>query len=177
MAVFFTSDTHFGHKAVIDYCSRPYRTADGQLDVVAMNRELTLRWNARVGPRDTVYHLGDFAMGPRKDLAGYRKKLNGRIILIRGNHDRSATAMLEAGFDEVHNSLIYSVADFDVLLAHKPDLSQNEAMAAGLGVTIRCKYMLCGHVHDAWARQGNIINVGVDVRQYEPKTLEELLTS
>jgi calcineurin-like phosphoesterase family protein len=55
--VFFTSDTHFNHANIISYCSRPFSSAD------EMNREIIARWNAVVGPEDTVYHLGDFAMG------------------------------------------------------------------------------------------------------------------
>jgi calcineurin-like phosphoesterase family protein len=53
--VFFTSDTHFGHANIIKYCGRPFASVE------EMNRELIARWNAVVGPRDTVYHLGDRA--------------------------------------------------------------------------------------------------------------------
>lgn len=34
MAVFFTSDTHFGHANIIKYCGRPYR------DVTQMDAEV-----------------------------------------------------------------------------------------------------------------------------------------
>lgn len=54
---FFTSDTHFGHVNIILYCNRPFAS------VLEMNEQVIARWNDRVGPRDTVYHLGDFAMG------------------------------------------------------------------------------------------------------------------
>ena len=95
--IFFTSDTHFGHANIIKYCARPFAS------VQEMNRELIARWNAVVGPRDTVYHLGDFAFGKASEAPTFLRKLNGaKKILIRGNHDRNARQMLEVGFDEVH---------------------------------------------------------------------------
>lgn len=93
MAIWFTSDTHFCHANVIKYCNRPFA------DVHEMNRELVRRWNDRVALRDTVYHLGDFAFGPKPAIAAWRRRLNGRIILVRGNHDRGAAAMRDCGFE------------------------------------------------------------------------------
>jgi len=42
-------------------------------------------WNERVSPKDTIYHLGDVSI-PRKGLKQI-DRLNGRKILIKGNHD------------------------------------------------------------------------------------------
>jgi calcineurin-like phosphoesterase family protein len=83
--VFFTGDTHFGHRNIIDYCSRPYESVD------EMNECLIKNWNDKVGPDDTVFHLGDFAMGNRKLVPEYKRRLNGEIWLIRGNHDSPDT--------------------------------------------------------------------------------------
>jgi calcineurin-like phosphoesterase family protein len=161
--IYFTSDTHFGHTNIIKYCNRPFA------DLHEMNRALVHNWNERVGPQDTVYHLGDFHMGPKVEVAAFRKKLNGRIHLIRGNHDRSAGFMRECGF-EVHESYQLAIGpDFTPLfLRHKPP-----RMLETLPIHT---YFLCGHVHTEWARQGNVINVGVDVRGFRPVTLEELLS-
>ena len=52
--IFFTSDTHFNHKAIISYCSRPFESVE------EMNDRLIDNWNQVVKPSDTVYHLGDF---------------------------------------------------------------------------------------------------------------------
>ena len=83
---FFTSDTHFNHANVIKYCARPFASLE------AMNREMITRWNAVVGPEDTVYHLGDFAMGKSSEWPGFLRQLNGaRKILIRGNHDGNSS--------------------------------------------------------------------------------------
>lgn len=45
------------------------------------------RWNQKVKPQDTVYHLGDFAFRKKVDREAYLKKLNGKIIKLWGNHD------------------------------------------------------------------------------------------
>jgi calcineurin-like phosphoesterase family protein len=158
--IFFTSDTHLGHARVIDYCKRPFR------DVEHMDDELVRRWNARVGSDDTVYHLGDFAMGPKANLAGYRQRLNGRIRLVLGNHDRSYMAMREAGFDEVLKWSMPTLDGHPLFLRHIP---RPWPLEAGIH--------LCGHVHERWRRQGNVINVGVDQWDFEPKTLQELLAA
>ena len=78
---YIISDTHFGHTNIIKYCSRPF------VDVGEMNEEMIKRWNAVVGPDDFVYHLGDFALGPADHVREYRRRLNGHIEMIMGNHD------------------------------------------------------------------------------------------
>lgn len=82
MTVFFTSDTHFGHARIIELCNRPFK------DVDHMNEVIVARWNAAVSPEDTVYHLGDVAMGPIEKSLAIIKRLNGSKILVQGNHDR-----------------------------------------------------------------------------------------
>ena len=85
--VWFTADTHFGHANILKYSGRPF---DG--DVERHDRALVANWNANVGPRDLVYHLGDFAFKSTQSAAEYRRKLNGQIYLIEGNHDSAARA-------------------------------------------------------------------------------------
>lgn len=53
MSIFFTADLHFWHENIIQYCQRPFASAD------EMNSALISNWNARVTPDDTVYILGD----------------------------------------------------------------------------------------------------------------------
>ena len=78
---FFTSDTHFGHAAIIQYCSRPYKSVE------EMNQVLIDNWNSKVKKDDIVYHLGDFIFGGSKLWYEIFSKLNGNIVLIMGNHD------------------------------------------------------------------------------------------
>lgn len=82
-ALWGTGDTHFYHWNIgrPDYCNRP---DDWQELIVA-------RWNEVVQPEDWVLHVGDIAFGRDATLeriVEIRKRLNGRILLIWGNHDR-----------------------------------------------------------------------------------------
>jgi calcineurin-like phosphoesterase family protein len=157
----FTSDLHFGHARVVDYCHRPFA------NVAEMDTKLREAWNERVNLDDVVYVLGDFALGPRKLLPMQVRELNGYLILVAGNHDRSRTAMLAAGFEEYHRELSIVLDGVKLYLRHVPnrELSWQETH----------DFHLCGHVHEKWARDGRIINVGVDVRDFRPASLAELL--
>lgn len=114
MTIWFTSDTHFGHKNIIRYANRPFD------DVTHMNEMLVHNWNSVVHPDDTVYHLGDVALGPIRESLAYIRRLNGRKVLITGNHDRNFrlgkrsagleppewdAEYIEAGFAAVYPSL------------------------------------------------------------------------
>lgn len=153
MNTFFTSDTHFSHENIIRYCARPFASVE------EMNREMTARWNAVVGPRDTVYHLGDFSLGKDSPTKFLRKLNGGKKILVRGNHDKNAARMLAYGFDEVHEKTEWN----GWLLQHHP-IATN-------------KRLLCGHIHEKWTRIGDVVNVGVDVWDFTPRTIEELVVA
>ena len=83
--IFFTSDLHFGHKNLLKFTKpRPFTTIEEHDQTIIDN------WNSVVNQDDTVYVLGDIAMGMDPDkLEDYLKKLNGHKRLILGNHDRS----------------------------------------------------------------------------------------
>jgi len=157
---FFTSDNHFNHTNIIKYCGRPFANVD------TMNEAMIANWNNRVAPSDIVYHLGDFAMGKRELIKSIRDRLNGHIILILGNHDQKASYMRRQGFNEVHEELRIEVSGRGIYLRHIPNTYFDH---------VRNDYHLCGHVHEAWARKNNIINVGVDVRGFTPVRLNELI--
>ena len=79
--IYVISDTHFGHKGVIEFeaDNRPFATIEEH------DRELVARWNATVDKRDTVWHLGDVYFG--KDTHVILGHLNGIKRLVMGNHD------------------------------------------------------------------------------------------
>lgn len=101
MKVFFTSDLHLGHENVIGFDKRPFSSVE------EMDNELIERWNNKVGKGDLVYVLGDMIWKTSTNEAHkIIQKLNGQIILIKGNHDRF-----------LHNSLVKNtlagIKDFD----------------------------------------------------------------
>lgn len=81
--IFFTSDLHFGHENVIRFDNRPFNAVE------EMDEEMIKRWNAKVGKGDIVYVLGDFIWkAATNEAVSIIRRLNGQIILIKGNHDR-----------------------------------------------------------------------------------------
>jgi calcineurin-like phosphoesterase family protein len=106
MSTFFISDTHFNHTAIMKYCHRPWvkpedLNTEGDFvspEVAAIRTEemdeaMISNWNRVVGPKDSVWHLGDFAFcrGRKKTVEDYLDRLNGHINLIYGNHDDNKT--------------------------------------------------------------------------------------
>lgn len=82
--LFFTSDTHFGHYNICRYCNRPFESR------IDMDKSLIDNWNSVVPEDGIVVHCGDFTLIHKEDMDKYQKlfkKLNGTILLCRGNHD------------------------------------------------------------------------------------------
>lgn len=80
--IYFTADLHFGNEAVLKIDNRPYGSVE------EMDADLIRRWNEKVEENDTVFIMGDFIHRPQKGYRYYLERLNGKIILILGNHDR-----------------------------------------------------------------------------------------
>lgn len=169
MTDFFTSDHHFYHRNIIDYCVRPFKV------VKDMNEFMIERWNSRVTARDTVYHLGDFGLSGISNLHLILERLNGNKVLIRGNHDScTRTAYRDRiGFLEVYDQL--EVHGFK--LCHYPMVGDTEREDRFVGKRPKIEgkdWLLCGHVHDLWRISGRQLNVGVDVNDYYPLSLEQI---
>ena len=91
--IYVTSDTHFNHKNIIEYCNRPYSSVE------EMNKAIIDNWNSVVKDEDTVYVLGDFCLGGKEAIKELCSQLKGHKILIKGNHDHGTnTTYKEAGF-------------------------------------------------------------------------------
>lgn len=172
MKTFYTSDTHFNHANIIKYSDRPF--PGGVRD---MNECMIERWNSVVGKDDIVYHIGDFAMG-NKDLAPeIVRRLNGYKVIVAGNHDPSHSKLLSWGFKEVHKHLDLADGGVRLFLRHAPP---KEAYVDGPTWRLtessgEAQIFLHGHVHEMWSRKGPYVNVGVDVRDFFPKTIDQLL--
>ena len=111
--VWFTADTHFGHKNIIRYCQRPF------VDVEEMNRALIENWNSVVSPDDLVFHLGDFSVGGAAEWTSLLNKLNGEIFLILGNHDMNNVDQgFMRRFKRVSMQMLISIGKQRIYLNH-----------------------------------------------------------
>ena len=85
--IYFTSDHHFGHKNIIKFSKRPFKGVD------EMDEMLIQKWNEKIKPEDDVYHLGDVGLSSFGKLSKILEKLNGKIYLINGNHEKIGSSL------------------------------------------------------------------------------------
>lgn len=158
--ILFTSDTHFYHKNVIKYNNRPFN------NVEEMNRALIENWNRKVSKDDTIFHLGDFAFAKPAKIEKILQDLNGKKILIMGNHDQCMRG-LHSYFEYVTNYHELRVNNQMFVLSHYPFARWNKGHHGA--------FMLHGHEHGSYKTHGRIMDVGVDNCNYEPITLDEVV--
>ncbi|GJE83336.1 calcineurin-like phosphoesterase family protein [Methylorubrum thiocyanatum] len=163
MTVFFTSDTHFGDPRILRIDRRPFP------DLPSHDAALVAAWNAVVGPDDTVWHLGDFALGPPPEcVAALLGDLRGHKHLIVGNNDGPAT-LAAPGWTSVAHYAETEVEGRRLVLCHYAFRTWN-----GLG---RGAINLHGHSHGRLKPIPRQYDVGVDAQGLAPVTLDEILVS
>lgn len=165
--IYYTSDLHGFHENIIRICNRPYVTVED------MNADIVAKWNAKVKPEDDVYILGDmfFKYTDIQQVKDILNTLNGKKHLIKGNHDKF---LKQLRWQDYFEEVVYYKEINDngrmVCLFHYPIEEWNGYY--------RNSYMLYGHVHgnmDNIKHHPRKFNVGVDVNDFEPKTLDELI--
>lgn len=148
-----------------------------------MNCTMIEKWNGKVNEDDYVIHAGDFALTGKKKKKGFIDALNGKIILIKGNHDSGSYSKLKRlGFYEVYNKFL--ILNKYIIISHKPldikDIKQYERVAYKKDTNFKyqIKVNLHGHIHNKNYENDNkdisYKNICVEKLNYEPKTLKEI---
>lgn len=155
---FVTSDSHLFHDKLLGFMHRPYASMDD------MVRAFIAEWNGLVkSEEDTVYHLGDFALGTDLNkIADVIKQLNGRMYLILGNHDTPAKVEFYQQFPKI--KMFGSVNIDGYLLTHQPVhpslLGERTVRSDGFGDQFCCH----GHNHKNSIDDPRYFNMCWDVR-------------
>lgn len=160
MTTWFTADTHFGHMRIIQLSKRPFASVE------EMDEALIANWNALVKPGDDVWHLGDFNFRGPTLTPDYVKRLNGRIHLIRGNHDDGYAAKHRecfASFQDVKYLRLYGEKLYLSHYAHR--VWRNSHHGA---------WHLYGHSHGCLPNYYRSMDVGVDACGYHPISFEAI---
>lgn len=162
--VFICSDLHFSHKNIIRYENRPFA------DTEAMDKKLIYNWNSTVGKDDKVFCLGDVAFCSKTRTVELVRQLNGKKILVMGNHDRSRQVKfwLDAGFDVVSPYPI--VYQNFIVMSHEPPEYFNENTPY---------FYLYGHVHGTPDYQDHTEHsacVCIERLNYAPALLDDVLS-
>ncbi len=167
--IWFTSDSHFGHKNILEYEkeARPFDSVE------EMNEALISNWNDTVRPKDIVYHLGDFAFGKHNiHIAG---RLHGRKRLILGNHDVYGCNIYMDYFEKLFGVMYWRRC----VLSHIPVHPGNLGSRAFLNVhghlhsnlvNNNCNYAVAEKVFGemVWVNDINYFNVSVEQHNLRP---------
>lgn len=149
--IWFTSDLHFGHKRIIEFCpnTRPYSSIE------EMNGDIISKWNSKVADNDIVFILGDVSFARENVTTQCLSQLRGRLYLVTGNHDKG---LPPHRFEHVYNNYAEVKIDgIDVIMCHYPIYEWNK-MHYG-------SYHLFGHVHGKPIPfSGRLMDVGWDVK-------------
>lgn len=171
MAVYLTSDLHFGHDREFIWKVRGYES------VQEMNLAQVSKWNEIVTDEDDVYALGDLMLGDPSNIE-FIKQLKGKIHIVLGNHD---TANREKMYHELPN--VVEVAEVGIRLKHKkhhfalthyPMLTGNLEKESLKQMTLN----LYGHTHQTSNFHNDMpfmYHVGVDSHNGYPVLLDDII--
>lgn len=196
--IWFTSDPHFGHEqkdggGVIRFCNRPYE------NMADMMNQVRKKWNAKVKPEDQVIFVGDvFFYLNKQEAKEYLDSLNGRKILVRGNHDRKSRDMYGMGFDFVCEEMTMLIANERVTISHYPFkipkwkhnyFNLRHRLFRFLGIKgswavdnkfyarrpeDKGQFLIHGHTHSKKKIRGRMIHVGMDAWDCEPIPMDTI---
>ena len=170
--IWFTADTHMGHRNIIKYCQRPFS------NVEEMNETLISNWNKFVAKNDYVFHLGDLSVGGAVEWTSLLDCLNGRIFLVLGNHDMNNVDQgFMRRFEDVAMQMLITIGKQRIYLNHYPFFCY--------GGAYRGTWQLFGHLHTSSCMTGldgprlqmlfpRQYDVGVDNNNYTPISFAEI---
>lgn len=197
--VWFTADTHFGHKKIPFFTKRLFCLDEEEKNKVnniwqtknfnhdwspswssvsRMDDHLIKKINEYVKENDILWHLGDFCFSnsQKESAKKYRDRINCRnIFLISGNHDSEKDKSV---FSEFHERYELKYKSKFIVLSHYAQATWHKAHNKS--------WMLYGHSHgtaedwlDAHMPGRLSMDVGVDnifkiLGEYRPISFEEI---
>ena len=195
MTIWFTADTHFGHRKIPYYAKRRFCLSGEELDLLDSNtHDWNPSWfsvkkmddvlieniNNHVKEDDVLWHLGDYCCSKNKNplmqAEKYRKRILCRnVCLVWGNHDNHRIAKF---FKSCHERQEINVRGKHIVLSHYAQAVWNKSHNGS--------WMLYGHSHgsaEKWL-DGHMpdrlsLDVGVDnvfniLGEYRPISFEEI---
>lgn len=156
--IFVTSDNHYFHKNIMKFCpqTRPFT------DIGDMTEKMILAHNRVVRPEDDVYFLGDFSFGNATQTRDVIHRLNGRLHLVYGNHDRviECNHDIQKLFTSVQDYKFLKVGDKELAMFHYPIDGEWRNSHRG-------SYHIHGHLHNSTPlhqQKYRRMDVGIDTR-------------
>ena len=168
--IWLTSDLHFGHDREFVWGARGFE------DVEEMNVAIVQRFNSVISPEDTLYILGDVMLGDNEAGIDCLKRINGKKIFIRGNHDTNARVELLKNFteEEIKWADMIKYKKKNIYLSHHPTIVTNVGELHNLILNFY------GHTHQIENFYDNYVNmyhVGVDSHNCYPVLIDDAIAA
>lgn len=163
--IYLISDTHFNCWSMIFFGKRPFK------NLKEMHNTLIKNWNDTVNKNDTVIIVGDFGKGNAIFFKWLLKKLNGKKILIKGNHDYKfrLKKILKTETIKIYKEIQLKIKNTNILITHKPQ-NKNKRL---FDINIH------GHHHKKLLPkrflQDYYYNVAAEHNYYKPKLLIDII--
>lgn len=164
--IFFCSDHHFSHVNILNFTRSdgitPLRVFK---DINHMNEFMVMQHNRVVSVNDRVYFLGDVTFHKRE--LPILSRMNGRKVLIKGNHDTLDLKDYVEYFDDIR--AVHQFKGF--IMSHIPIHPDS------LG---RWGHNIHGHLHNDMVKtrydtvDHRYFNVSVERINFTPISLEDL---
>jgi len=159
---FFTSDEHYGHRKIIEYTNRPFKSVEEMDETIIKNH------NSIVSNGDITVHAGDFTLW--KNVEGiYRKyinRLNGSHIFLKGSHDywlkreSNINQIWERNISINGTKYYFVVCHYNMRTWHKSHYNS---------------FQLFGHSHGRLLPTGKQHDIGVDNNQFFPLSANQIV--
>lgn len=161
MTLFFISDHHFNHANILTFLSPSGERMRKEFhSVEEMNEALIKRHNDVVRPQDHVYFMGDVAMRFNEEVEIILSRMNGRLRLLRGNHDIAETKRYMRWFKEIHATRVFDNIIFSHIPIHPASMGRFMGNAHG-------------HIHtNGGPFDSRYVNLSAEVIDYTPMSLE-----
>lgn len=168
--VFLASDHHFGHKNILNFTKKDGSKVRDFSSVEEMNEHIIEKHNSVVGKYDRVYFLGDVVMN--KKYMDCLERLNGKIVLIKGNHDIFELKEYVKYFEDIRGSHVFN-----------SDTKEGRIIATHIPIHLdsldRFYANVHGHLHDGEVMYGDnpdpyYFCVSMERIDYTPISLEEM---
>jgi len=184
--VYFTSDTHYGHKNIVRGTSEWEVNEGGQrtrdFDTMEEHNETLVKGiNALVKEDDELWHLGDWSFGGHANIKVFRDQLNCKNInLVFGNHDQNIEP-----YGSVYRKCFSSVQyvkqlSFKIDSMKSGKYGKTNIFLSHYSHQVWDKHHhgalhLFGHSHGTLKGMGKSMDVGVDTNNYYPYHLDEII--
>ena len=161
---FFTSDTHFFHKAMAQM-----RGLQGGVD--DMNAALISSWNEVVPKDGIVFLLGDFSFSGTTNSISVLGQLNGQIHLIVGNHDTGLSRVVKDMFSSMSD---YKEIEVETAPAVRQRIILSHYAHRVWNMHHYGTWHLFGHSHGSLPGIGRSMDVGVDTNNLFPYSFQTI---